>query len=1289
MATVLDYNPSTNSLSISSSTGSKPVIVPVAGSGIDNNFSVPQTFNGTINQSPGAGVSNQSPFLQASDMVSDYIVSGINPGVPSPASLTMTIPAGTAFVLGQRTLLQAAVADTYPASSDTYFSMTNTGQVAYTSVANGAAAPAAPANAINLLKVVTSPIGYTQPSLMLSTAAGSLAAGTYEYQVIAYDATGYGLAPLAVITTASTGEIVLTWVAPLNAISYDVYGRIPGSLGLLASGITALTFTDDGSITPGAAAPTVATSNAIQSITPLVDVGVNAALHGSVIGDHVAEGMLIPVPLPASLTASLNPGQAWVGGSFIELDAGIANTYAANSDTYVYLDAAGNLIYQAVPTGQSPLIAPPGTLLLAKVETYPATPPVVVPAPATSAGTLPLGTYGYAAVRHDATGYSLAGAIASVALALTAPTPTLAASTAAGTLVAGTYTYGLVAHTATGYSLLGTTDAITTTATGEVVLTWAFPADVTSVDVYGRVAGSLGLLASGITATTWTDDGSVTVGAAAPTVATATGEFAVYWTPAINETSIDIYRTAAGGSVLGLLVSGATGGVYTDTGAVTPGAAPATTATSNAVQRVGALAPIYPDAASSTIGQWNPENAVMIWVGDSTTEQLGSFPITGQPSGFNTLNNQWRAQGAPLEKLLGVISFGSSGVPFYYFLSQPALPGFGPSGPLPGINQGPGVWDYYGHKPAGAASLATCLAQRNTLPSSAAQVVWVLCYGINDVILNNSYGYMTQENIADYIENSINITVKAMLRNNPADIVILRMPNTMTSRPYVSSAGFPNASMYPTYGLNDTIDAALFDKWNKGLAQGYIQAQAKNPRTIMVDMRPYFGYSSEAFTSIPQGAQTASSTIDANIMLGNQVHPSNSTGQVALVNRICAEAVKYTSIKNIPISYSNDIRIKADTYINEGYTGNPWDIDPYYFDDNPDYTNAGSFVIASVTANSMTILNPSKKLRVFNILNGSILYARIGVTEENSRSTALGYFHSTQVSFGQNTGVIVVNGLSVPAWVASGGFARIITLFAIGGPLVDANYLAGNAVLNGYVGGNTFNPTSGGATYLSAAQSGLLISDVSAKGAVTLFPPSSGLKVGANFTITKSANASSSFIGVQSNGVSFLTPQGVVTAAKLYAPGTSARIVYDGTYWVYTTTGTTVNPTSLLSLASTSTAGAITVTAAQLVGGYLADGATQTAAFTVTTDTAVNILAAMPNAIVGTSFKWRFINNDQSATGYAGTLAGGTRVTIGTILPNPAVPKGGYEDYVFTFTAIGSTPTLTVEAVGGSSAALL
>ena len=135
--------------------------------------------------------------------------------------------------------------------------------------------------------------------------------------------------------------------------------------------------------------------------------------------------------------------------------------------------------------------------------------------------------------------------------------------------------------------------------------------------------------------------------------------------------------------------------------------------------------------------------------------------------------------------------------------------------------------------------------------------------------------------------------------------------------------------------------------------------------------------------------------------------------------------------------------------------------------------------------------------------------------------------------------------------------------------------------------------------------------------------------------------------------------------------------------------GNGIYQTSLVSVFSRTASGSFTATAPRLLSGYYVNSATQTAAFTITTDTATNILAAAPNATVGTSFVWRFINNDQSTTGYSGTLAGGTGVTVGTVLPNPAVPKGGYEDYLFTFTAIGATPTLTVEAVGGNATALL
>ncbi len=127
------------------------------------------------------------------------------------------------------------------------------------------------------------------------------------------------------------------------------------------------------------------------------------------------------------------------------------------------------------------------------------------------------------------------------------------------------------------------------------------------------------------------------------------------------------------------------------------------------------------------------------------------------------------------------------------------------------------------------------------------------------------------------------------------------------------------------------------------------------------------------------------------------------------------------------------------------------------------------------------------------------------------------------------------------------------------------------------------------------------------------------------------------------------------------------------------------------SVGSTTTAGAVTLTAAQLLAGYFADGATQTAAFTLTTDTAANLLAAFPTAAVGTSFKVRIINNDQSVTGYAGTLAGGTGVTVQTSpLVNPAIPKGGIADFLFVFTDVTSgAAALSVYALGAVASTVL
>lgn len=98
--------------------------------------------------------------------------------------------------------------------------------------------------------------------------------------------------------------------------------------------------------------------------------------------------------------------------------------------------------------------------------------------------------------------------------------PTLSYSSSAGTLVAGTYTYAVTAVNGQGETLASPSVSITTTATGEVVLNWKAVPGATSYNVYGRVAGNLGLLGNS-TGTSFTDSGSATPGMAPPAVDTA------------------------------------------------------------------------------------------------------------------------------------------------------------------------------------------------------------------------------------------------------------------------------------------------------------------------------------------------------------------------------------------------------------------------------------------------------------------------------------------------------------------------------------------------------------------------------------------------------------------------------------------------------------------------------------------------------------------------------------------------------------------------------------------------
>lgn len=94
---------------------------------------------------------NQFPFF--SDFYVDHVKTGLK--IPTSGSLSATMTAGVAYVLGRR-VEKGPQAHTYTASRDTYVDVSNTGLLTYSAVTNGSAAPAVATNSIRVSKVVTS-----------------------------------------------------------------------------------------------------------------------------------------------------------------------------------------------------------------------------------------------------------------------------------------------------------------------------------------------------------------------------------------------------------------------------------------------------------------------------------------------------------------------------------------------------------------------------------------------------------------------------------------------------------------------------------------------------------------------------------------------------------------------------------------------------------------------------------------------------------------------------------------------------------------------------------------------------------------------------------------------------------------------------------------------------------------------------------------------------------------------------------------------------------------------------
>ena len=108
-------------------------------------------------------------------------------------------------------------------------------------------------------------------------------------------------------------------------------------------------------------------------------------------------------------------------------------------------------------------------------------------------------------------------------------------------------------------------------------------------------------------------------------------------------------------------------------------------------------------------------------------------------------------------------------------------------------------------------------------------------------------------------------------------------------------------------------------------------------------------------------------------------------------------------------------------------------------------------------------------------------------------------------------------------------------------------------------------------------------------------------------------------------------------------------------------TGTGVATTNTAISTTTSTG---TLTAAGIVGGLITRTG-PTAAFTDTTDTAANIIAAMNSQVVGNSWTLRLVND----TAYADTLAAGSGVTLSG---QTVVPPNSWAEFLVTYSAAGA-----------------
>lgn len=290
---------------------------------------------------------------------------------------------------------------------------------------------------------------------------------------------------------------------------------------------------------------------------------------------------------------------------------------------------------------------------------------------------------------------------------------------------------------------------------------------------------------------------------------------------------------------------------------------------------------------------------------------------------------------------------------------------------------------------------------------------------------------------------------------------------------------------------------------------------------------------------------------------------------------------------------------------------------------------------------------------------------------------------SGAVTLAAGTGVTLSGTTVIPvgATVVLSGQMTSATTVSLSGVAAFAGGVGGSGVSGeGAFETNTALTTAGNGTWTAAGIDGRLITRTGPVAAYTdttdtaanIIAGFPGAVAGQSFEMTFRNTVPfvatlAGGTGVTLSGNTVISPNSALKALVTFTSLTAVTIVGLSTY-----------PLALKTLqvvTALNTVGAGTITAAGISGGVTTRGGSQSAApFTDTTDTATNIIAAQPSAMIGQSWEYTY----QNGTNAAATITGGTGVTLSGVT---VVPANSYVKYLLTYTA-AATITMAAMAMG-------